>query len=287
MKRLLFATAGLFLLALSPAQAAVCPTPIIPDGEAASQNWQRNVQAVLEKICANLDTLVAGGSGAGTGDVNLKQVGGATVKTGAGTASGAQRVELPTDGTGKVGLIAGGALIGKVDVNGANKNTYGVTAIGYTAYSTPTDMVCLTGSASKTIRVVQFGIRIQSTSAALQTIYFIKRSTANSGGTSTNPTPVAHDSTNAAATAVPIVYTAAPTTGSAVGTVQVVFVLSATLTAAPGLVSVYTTPTPAGLTEYRQTLTLRGTAESLCINYNGANLTSGFAAEYEMVWTEE
>lgn len=55
----------------------------------------------------------------GTQDVNLKQVGGATTQTGAGTASGAQRVELPTDGTGKVGLNAGSALIGAVSIDGA------------------------------------------------------------------------------------------------------------------------------------------------------------------------
>lgn len=47
-----------------------------------------------------------------TEDVNLAEVAGAAVKTGAGTAAGAQRVELPTDGTGKVGLNAGTAAIG-------------------------------------------------------------------------------------------------------------------------------------------------------------------------------
>jgi hypothetical protein len=169
-----------------------------------------------------------------------------------------------------------------------NKATYNVTAIGYTAYATPTDLVCLKGSDTKTTRVVQLGIRIQTTSAALQTIYFIKRSTANSGGTSTNPTPVPHDSTDAAATAVPIVYTAAPAAlGTAAGTVNIFLSLSATLTTGPGLISAYTVPTPTGITDYRQTIVLRGAAESLCINYNGAALTSGFTAEYEMVWTEE
>lgn len=48
----------------------------------------------------------------GTQDVNIAQVAGATVDTGHGTAAGALRVELPTDGTGVVipaGNVAAGA----------------------------------------------------------------------------------------------------------------------------------------------------------------------------------
>jgi len=53
-------------------------------------------------------------SGGSTQDVNIAQVAGATVDTGHGTAAGALRVELPTDGTGVVGLSAGQASIGNV-----------------------------------------------------------------------------------------------------------------------------------------------------------------------------
>lgn len=48
----------------------------------------------------------------GTQDVNLTKVAGASVATGHGTASGAIRVELPTDGTGVVGLTAGTNYVG-------------------------------------------------------------------------------------------------------------------------------------------------------------------------------
>lgn len=53
--------------------------------------------------------------------VNLAQVAGATVTTGSGTATGAIRVELPTNGTGVVGLAAGTNVIGYV----GGKPTYG------------------------------------------------------------------------------------------------------------------------------------------------------------------
>lgn len=49
-----------------------------------------------------------------TQPVNVSQVGGASVATGHGTASGALRVELPTDGTGVVGLAAGESHAGAV-----------------------------------------------------------------------------------------------------------------------------------------------------------------------------
>ncbi len=55
----------------------------------------------------------------GTQDVNLTQVGGATVATGHGTAAGAIRVELPTDGTGVVGLTTSSSVIGKVGIDTA------------------------------------------------------------------------------------------------------------------------------------------------------------------------
>lgn len=52
--------------------------------------------------------------------VDLTKVGGASVAVGHGTASGAVRVELPTDGTGVVGLNTGANLVGYV----GGKSTY-------------------------------------------------------------------------------------------------------------------------------------------------------------------
>lgn len=60
---------------------------------------------------------------AGSTSTNLTQVNGATVATGHGTAAGALRVELPTDGTGVVGLNAGSALIGKVGIDQTTPGT--------------------------------------------------------------------------------------------------------------------------------------------------------------------
>lgn len=65
----------------------------------------------------------------GTQDVNLLQVAGAAVATGNGTAAGAIRVALPTDGTGVVGLIAGSSIVGKVGIDQTTPGTTNGTAI--------------------------------------------------------------------------------------------------------------------------------------------------------------
>lgn len=59
----------------------------------------------------------AQGGGTVDQDVNLVEVAGASVATGHGTAAGALRVELPTDGTGVVVLGAGSATIGALTPN--------------------------------------------------------------------------------------------------------------------------------------------------------------------------
>lgn len=66
-----------------------------------------------EPVSASNPYPVTGGGGGG-GNVNIQQIGGNPVQTGHGTASGALRVELPTDGTGMVGLNAGTNNVGNV-----------------------------------------------------------------------------------------------------------------------------------------------------------------------------
>lgn len=299
-------------------------------------------------------------SPSGTQNVNLTQVGGAAVAQGGGVAAPAVRVELPTDGTGVVGLNAGTKVIGHViadtgsttavtgnvtvvqptgtnlhavldtasttavtQATAANLNatvvgtgtfatqssatqsgtwtvqpgntanttpwlftggsqaaTYSVGGNGYTAYATPQDLLCITGSGTKTVYVTRLTINIQSTAAALQTILFIKRSTANSGGSLTNPALVPYDSTNAAATATVILYTGAPTPGTSLGTLRVQEQASSTVAVTPPVIDLYTASTLGTTVSLTQPVILRGTAESVCANYNGAALTVGFTAAY-------
>jgi hypothetical protein len=210
-----------------------------------------------------------------TGNTSLSAISG-KLPASLGAKTGA--ASLPVVLSHEAGVVAGAA-------------TYAACGIGYTAYATPTDLLTITGSASKTVVVTNLVIFMQSTAAALQTIDVLKRSTANSGGTATSPTPVPHDSTSAAATGVLNLYTAAPTTGTLVGVLRTLLVSSTTLTVAPlqtGLNGILNSmpPYPLLVNDIRRPIVLHGVNEVLAINYRGAALTGGFTASWHVEWVE-
>jgi hypothetical protein len=87
------------IVGAAAAAAAVTGNPVLMGGSDGT-----NARAVLTGTDGRLSA-------------NLAQVAGATVATGNGTAAGALRVALPTDGTGVVGLAAGVAVIGSLAAN--------------------------------------------------------------------------------------------------------------------------------------------------------------------------
>lgn len=162
--------------------------------------------------------------------------------------------------------------------------TYFATGTGYTAYATPTDLFTINGVAGKVVRVITARLLVHTTAAALQTVHWIKRSTANTGGTATQPTGWSIDSADAAPAAVINLYTAAPTTGDVVGRYYN-SVLTVVPTSVPGI---YTAAQILALqsTQMAKTIVLRGVAESFCCNWNGAALPAGFTATWEVTWNE-
>lgn len=100
----------------------------------------------------------------GTQNVNIAQVVGATAPTGNGTAAGALRVALPTDGTGVVGLNAGTNTIGNVGLTGQFPN--GATPITASATGTTGATVAtLAANATKTTYICGFTITSDATAA--------------------------------------------------------------------------------------------------------------------------
>lgn len=152
-----------------------------------------------------------------------------------------------------------------------------------------TDMFCLTGSATKTVYVSNIDVRVQSTAAALITFFWIKRSTADTGGVAVNPAVLPYDSADAAATAVANMYTTSPTLGSAVATLRQVIFLTTVLTAAPAATSLSAVLSIGNGTltnALHRPLTLRGVNESMCLNFNGATLPAGFTTNITGEWIE-
>lgn len=157
---------------------------------------------------------------------------------------------------------------------------YSASAVGIaSAASTPTDVFTITGSATKNVRVHNIVLTgTFTTTAAVRDILLIKRSTANSGGTSTTPTGIALDSNYAASTAVVRAYTVNPASlGTAVGTVRVRRIGVPLTTAATIDVAEFAFTVP---------LTLRGVSQVLAINFGATGSASIMFSAYAE-WSED
>jgi hypothetical protein len=169
-----------------------------------------------------------------------------------------------------------------ISIGASTTATYTAVITSVAAVAAATDIFTITGSATKTVRITKIAISGTSTSGVRTSVVVIKRSTANTGGTSTTPTAVPLDSTNAAATAVVRSYTANPTVGTSVGSVR------------SAKMDFPTTATTNGIQPFefmlggeagQQPITLRGTTEVIAINLNGATITGGSFDLY-IEWTE-
>lgn len=174
-----------------------------------------------------------------------------------------------------------------IDSDSWSLPTYYCNGSGYAAYATPTDMLTISGASGKIVRVYNILLRVHTTAAALATVKWIKRSTANSGGTSSTPTITPFDSNDPAASAVVRLYSVIP---AGLGTTAISVdnhVVTTTPTAVPsifqsaGMFGIHTNDS------YPKPVILRSSSESLCANYGGAALPAGFTAWWEVIWTEE
>lgn len=184
--------------------------------------------------------------------------------------------------TNPLSLNVGGGL--RTEKMLSTRQYYGVSTQAFTPPATPTDISTIIGSATTTIRVTRIEISTTQTTAGINTWFVIKRSTANTGGTSATPTIVPLDSNNAAATSIVRSYTANPTAlGAAVGTMRATRILSdATGTTAQ---TVYTFDfTNGGISSG---IVLRGVAQTLALNFGGAALPAGLSVSVNFEWSEE
>ena len=149
--------------------------------------------------------------------------------------------------------------------------------------ATPTDVIVLVGSATKTIMITKFEITPTATANGSLDFYVYKRTTADTGGTSTATTITLNDSSNPAATAVAKLYSANP---SAVGTGSLVGATRVTLAAkSPNGIAIQTWAESFG-TGNQQPIVLRGVNESLCINLGGQTMPTGIDIYFTLEWVE-
>lgn len=167
--------------------------------------------------------------------------------------------------------------------NEPERNTYGATVTNLTPAANATDIVTITGAANRLIRIKQIIISGTATAASNVFLFLAKRSAANTGGTSTTPTIVPHDSADNAAQAVVRAYTVNPGgLGTLVGNVH-----GGRLNLAPAangsidrMIWQHTWMNDKGII-------LRSAAEVLAINNAGAAIPAGGALDIDLLWTEE
>lgn len=164
------------------------------------------------------------------------------------------------------------------------KDTFCCGIIGFLPIATPTDIWTMIGSATKVVRITKIRLTGVATAATPVALQLIKRSTANTGGTTTTPTIVPNDTSDAAATAVITYYAAGanPTLGSTVGTMRSGFLnLGAAAAGAAGVLEWDFT----NLND--KAIVLRGVAQAISINWNGAAVPAGTLLTIEVRFTEE
>jgi len=195
-----------------------------------------------------------------------------------------------TDGTNVADVMPANTPVTMADpalvvTQSPNKSqTYSLGIPAFTPPATPTDLFTIIGSATKTVRVLSINLLAVQTASGMNEFRLIKRSAANTGGTSTTPTPVPNDSNNNAATAVVRVYSVnAAALGAAVGNMQVVKL------PCPVPASAVVSPYDFDLLSLTQGqgVVLRGVAQTLAINFNGVALPAGLSVTATIVWTEE
>lgn len=149
------------------------------------------------------------------------------------------------------------------------------------AGSSTTDNAVLPGNASNTVLVTRVLVTCTQTTAGIVTLSVIKRSAADTSGTSSAFTVVPDDSTFASGVSAPLSYTGTgPTAGTAVGNVDTAqFGCNASTTAGPNDIYI--------LDRRLKPIVLRGTAQQLALNFGGA-ITGGTLTvtyEYEEIKT--
>lgn len=145
----------------------------------------------------------------------------------------------------------------------------------------PTDVIQLTGSASRTIRILSAVIGVQAGAAGIVDVALIRRSTANSAGTCTaGPTIGQSDIRDPAPTMGTSVCTANPTLGTTVANVGARKLGIFTSGGFNPAVFDFTTHNDKGLL-------LRGTSDFISVNGNGDTLLTGEVWSYDIIFDEE
>jgi hypothetical protein len=178
-------------------------------------------------------------------------------------------------------VTSAGAL--RVTTNDNLLQTYKACVLDLVTAALATDIFTISGSATKIIKLRDLQITGLQSLASTVDILIVKRSTADSGGTSTTITGIPVNSNNAAATAVVKAYTANPTLGALVGNIIATKVFISDNSKS------FTAPSDKSFLDVNslwQPIILNNNNETIAINLNGVTIT-GSSIDISIIWTEE
>ena len=173
-----------------------------------------------------------------------------------------------------------GALLASSD---GTKATYRYSASAQTPAATPTDLVIIQGSATKTVRVKRIRLGGIATTAGSMPVQLLRRSAANTGGTSAAVVAGKHDTTDANATAVVSLYSVnagslGATAGGPIASARLWLPLS---TGQPF-------PVVLDFCDLEdKAFILRGVADFLAINFGGATVPAGGVVDFTIECEED
>lgn len=225
-------------------------------------------------------------SNLGTGGTGATSIGKAEDAPAASGDTGPAILLLRNDALTSNASASGDYIVPTTDLYGSQLvKRYETHARTYSASSTftppasATDVFTITGSATATVFVTKITISGTKTTGSQVNINLVRRSTANSAGTSTNEVEVPHISTDAAATATVLSYTANPTTGTLVGNIRNLVV------PIPDAGSTNLNTMVVDFGDKGKPIVLSGIAQVLAVNLAGVTLT-GISLSISVEWFE-
>lgn len=167
--------------------------------------------------------------------------------------------------------------------------TYAATGVGIVPGTAPTDVACLTGSATKIVRLKRVGVSGTAGTAINILAILKKNASADTGGTAALttalPVPYALDSTFPAVSATAISYTANPTindtTPGVIGAKNVFLPATGTASSADATIWDFMLPQAASPP------VLRGIAQQVCVSLGGVTAPSSGLMSVSFTWTEQ
>lgn len=154
--------------------------------------------------------------------------------------------------------------------------------------TTPTDVACITGSASKVVRLKKVRLSGTAGTAINISVYLTKHTVANTGGTAATgtalPTASANDTAFPTAVATLQAWTVNPTIDSSAVIVNAATLFLPVTSTASGQSPLFWDWSTGAVAEAPPVI--RGVAQQYCINLNGVTAPSSGLLNVEWVWTE-